>query len=176
MTAPFTGEVKMFGGPFSPVHWAMCTGQTVATNQFSELFALIGTAFGGDGRTSFTLPDMRGRIPVGQGTGPGLAPKAVGQSLGTEVDILSLSQLPYHSHVFTADSNDAVSDSGENQVFGSLTTNDAIYVNTFDKANAELMSKEAIADTGRGIAHSNIMPSTCLNFIICLTGIFPSRN
>ncbi|MBD3756388.1 MAG: phage tail protein, partial [Gammaproteobacteria bacterium] len=107
MSEPFVGEIRMFAGNFAPRGWAFCDGQLLAVSQNDALFSLLGTIYGGDGRTTFGLPDMRGRIPVHQGSGPGLSPRRLGSKSGAETETLTVNQMPSHTHFFLADKNPA---------------------------------------------------------------------
>src|SRR6266545_636382 len=100
MADPFIGEIRMFGGNFAPLGWAFCNGQLLAISQYDALFALIGTTYGGDGQTTFALPNLQGRIPIHMGTGGGLSPRTIGESSGTETVTLTVDQLPMHDHQF----------------------------------------------------------------------------
>lgn len=108
MSDPFVGEIRMFAGNFAPRQWAFCNGQLMAISQNDALFSLLGTIYGGDGRSSFGIPDMRGRIPMHWGTGPGLTPRPIGQKMGVESVALTANQIPSHSHTMQA-STDSVS-------------------------------------------------------------------
>lgn len=196
------GEIRMFGGNFAPRTWAFCEGQILAISQFDALFSIVGTTYGGDGRTTFALPDLRGRTAIGAGHGPGLSNRIAGQRLGTEVETLSINQLPHHTHVgsitapgYTASVKPQASSGGR----GVTTTNTPI--NNFpapspdgtniyaDTANAEMGESNVtinpdpaqpggvtILPAGGSNYHNNLQPTSVINYIICLTGIFPSRN
>lgn len=170
MTDPFIGEIRMFAGNFAPRSHAFCDGQLVAVTQNEALFSLLGTIYGGDGRTTFGLPDMRGRLPIHQGTGPGLTNRRIGAKLGTETATISAAQLPSHTHALQG-----VNAPGATQVpAGSLlaTPTGNLYA---AQAPDENMEAGAIGATGAGMAHANRMPSLCVNFIIALVGVYPSR-
>ena len=107
MSEPFIGEIRMFAGSFAPRGWALCDGQLLAVSQNDALFSLLGTIYGGDGRTTFGLPDMRGRIPIHFGSGPGLTPRTLGNKFGSEHETLITNQLPSHSHTLQANSQQA---------------------------------------------------------------------
>ena len=171
MAEPFIGEIRMFGGNFAPRNWAFCDGQLLAVSQHDALFSLLGTTYGGDGRTTFGLPDLRGRVPVHVGSGPGLSPRSWGQKSGIENVALSTSHLPAHNHTLPAyedfaDQKDptghvpAKADDGE-QNFCSVPADTALR-NT--------------ANTGSGQQHSNVQPFLCISYIIALYGVYPSRN
>lgn len=168
MSSPFTGEIRMFAGNFAPVGWALCQGQLMAIAENDALFTLLGTTYGGDGQTTFGLPDLRGRIPVHQG--PGFV---LGQLAGTESVTLNISQLPSHNHPAQATSAAGTQLSPANGVWAS-----GVSSNPYSAANppAASMSPSALAGTGGNQPHENLMPVLTINFIIALFGIFPSRN
>lgn len=171
MSEPFVGEITMFAGNFAPRGWAFCDGQLLAVSQNDALFSLLGTIYGGDGRTTFGLPDLRGRIPIHAGSGPGLTPRQLGSKSGEENVMLTVSEMPSHSHQLTAsaataDSRDPVPD----LVFATAQAD--TYVEDLTAAN---MNASAISSVGGGQSHSNLMPFTCIHFIIALFGIYPSR-
>ena len=172
MSEPFVGEIRMFAGNFAPQGWAFCDGQLLAVSQNDALFSLLGTTYGGDGRTTFGLPDMRGRIPNHAGTGPGLSPRPLGAKLGSERETLTVNQLPSHSHDMSA-STDAGSQSSSNGQF--LASSPNVRVFRPGGPNSNLLST-SVTNTGGSQSHNNIMPFLCVNFIIALVGIYPSRN
>ncbi len=175
MAESFIGEIRMFGGNFAPLHWGFCNGQLLTIVQNSALFSLLGTAYGGDGRSSFGIPDMRGRIPVHHGTGPGLTPLNVGARYGLEVVTLTVSQIPFHSHAFQASKDSASSSSPSGTVLGSVGSPDAIYTQTPSTSTGE-MNQDSVLNAGGTQSHSNMMGSQCVSFIISLAGTYPSRN
>jgi microcystin-dependent protein len=167
---PFIGTIVMFGGTFAPRNWAFCEGQLLSITQHQALFSIIGTTYGGDGRTTFALPDLRGRVPVHPGQGTGLSPRAPGQRFGEETVTLTTAQIPAHSHAAYGALVPAEDDKPWNNVLGEST----IYTG----ANSDLMelNPATIGTTGGGAAHDNIQPSLCVNFIIALYGAYPSRS
>jgi microcystin-dependent protein len=173
MSEPFVGEIRMFGGSFAPRSWALCDGQLLAVNQNDALFSLLGTTYGGDGRTTFGLPDLRGRIPLHAGSGPGLTPRSLGSRSGTESNTLNANQLPAHNHIFNGTTNPA----GDTSPAGNLPGT-AAGSNLYNNASANLVAMDAdmVATNGGGGSHNNVMPFLCVNFIIALFGIYPSRN
>ncbi|WP_020408657.1 phage tail protein [Hahella ganghwensis] len=175
MAESFIGEIRMFGGNFAPLHWGFCNGQLIAVTQNSALFSLIGAAYGGDGRSSFGIPDMRGRIPVHHGTGPGLTPLNVGNKYGVEEVTLTTSQIPSHSHPLQASKDSASSDSPTGMVLGSLVSPDAIYTMT-SSTSTGVMNENSVLNAGGTQSHSNMMGYQCVSFIISLAGSYPSRN
>ena len=172
MSEPFVGEIRMFAGTFAPRGWALCDGQLLAVSQNDALFSLFGTIYGGDGRTTFGLPDLRGRIPIHQGQGPGLSQRRLGQKGGTEVETLTLGETPVHSHRFQASSESADLASPQAAVPAQSALVDA-YIQ--DAASAGL-NASAIQNTGGSQSHNNLQPFVCINFIVALSGIYPPRD
>ena len=171
MSEPFVGEIRMFAGNFAPRGWAFCDGQLLAVSQNDALFSLLGTIYGGDGRTTFGLPDLRGRIPLHAGTGPGLSPRRLGSKAGDENETLTTNQLASHSHDWNANKLDATGGTPQGKVLAK-----AVGFRFWEPAapNTSLASS-TIAETGGGQPHTNLMPTLCVNFIIALFGIYPSR-
>ncbi|WP_414568798.1 phage tail protein [Nostoc sp. CCY 9925] len=179
MSDPYIGEIRMFGGNFAPVGWALCDGQLLPISGNDALFALIGTTYGGDGQTNFALPDLRGRAPIHQGTGTGLSPRNIGKPIGAEAVTLTTDQLPQHNHSLTANTNSnpgvitATDKSPVNNVPATGTLE--MYARPSDPLVS--MSANAIAPfVGGSQPHSNMQPFQAINFIIALEGIFPQRN
>ena len=171
MSEPFVGEIRMFAGNFAPRGWALCDGQLLAVSQNDALFSLLGTIYGGDGRTTFGLPDMRGRIPVHAGSGPGLSPRRLGEKRGVETVTLTVNQLPSHTHTMQASSNLGDAPGPAGRVLAKSTSMDA-YIN--DPPTTGL-GAGAISSIGESGAHTNLQPYSCVNYIIALFGIYPSR-
>lgn len=178
MSDYFLGEIRMFGGNFAIQNWAFCNGQLMSINQNTALFSLLGTTYGGNGIQTFALPDLQGRVPMGQGNGPGLTPRTIGEVGGTELVTLSINQIPLHSHTFSATASDAtISDVGSAVLTGKPTLLNAhLYAVPGTAGTPTMLAPTVVGLTGGNLAHDNIMPSLCLTFIIALTGIFPSRN
>jgi len=174
MSDPFIGEIKMFAGNFAPRSWALCDGQLVAVTQNEALFSLLGTIYGGDGRTTFGLPDMRGRIPLHQGQGPGLSNRRIGEKFGTENETLTTQQLPAHNHQFQASTNPADSGYPAANVVADTDTTLTYRKSIFDPDTP--FPANTISNSGSSQPHSNIMPFQCINFIIALFGVYPSRS
>lgn len=179
MAEPFLGEIRIFAGNFAPRNWAFCDGQLVPVSQNAALFSLVGTAYGGDGRTTFGLPDLRGRLPMHPGSGPGLTARRLGQKGGAESVMLSEAQLPKHTHNIGATNNpgDATTPGGNIPAATGEGTSEVpatkAYANTVP--NAELR-REIVRPAGGGEAHDNMPPFLCVNFIIALAGVLPSRS
>ena len=174
MSEPFIGEIRMFGGNFAPRGWALCDGQLLSIPQNDALFALLGTIYGGDGRTTFGLPDLRGRVPIHMGQGPGLSSRPIGQKAGDENATVSTAQLPAHSHAMAASSQAGTSASPAAAVPAAVGLT-ARYSAAGAAAGNE-MNTNAVSSAGGSQQHPNVQPFQCVNLIIALTGIFPSRN
>ena len=172
MSEPFVGEIRMFAGNFAPRGWALCDGQLLAVSQNDALFSLLGTVYGGDGRTTFGLPDMRGRIPIHAGTGPGLSPRPLGGKSGSERVTLTVNQLPTHNHTPIRASGDAADDVAPAGKTLGIASSD-LYIE--DDADTD-MNANAVTAVGGGQPIPNVMPFLCIHFIIALVGIYPSRH
>lgn len=175
MSQPFIGEIRMFGGNFAPRSWALCDGQTFSIAQNQALFSLIGTIYGGDGRTTFGLPDLRGRLPMSYGAGLGLTQRFIGQSLGINSVRLTRSEMPSHNHSINATTHIANATTPQYNVLGKEDEYN-IYVQNADSSKIQPMRSDVIQTTGGNIAHENRMPALTVNFIICLYGTYPSRS
>ena len=169
---PYLGYITMFAGNFAPRGWAFCDGQLLPIASNSALFSLLGTQFGGDGRTTFGLPDLRGRVPVHSGKGQGLTPRVQGEPGGQESVTLTQSQTPSHAHALLASTQEATDSSPEKRVLAA-SSKWAVYGGT---DATEPMDSNALTNAGGGQAHTNMMPYQCINFIIALQGIYPSRS
>lgn len=173
MSEPFVGEIRMFAGSFAPRGWAFCDGQLLAVSQNDALFSLLGTIYGGDGRTTFGLPDMRGRVPIHAGSGPGLSPRRLGAKAGAESVTLTVNQMPSHSHPLQASQNPATESRPTGNVTSSDTSADIYFTNSPAFTN---MSSSAVTNVGGSRKHTNLQPFLCINYIIALFGIYPSRH
>jgi microcystin-dependent protein len=184
MSEPYLGQIELFAFGFAPKGWALCAGQIMAINQNQALFALLGTTYGGNGQTTFALPDLRGRLPMGQGNGRGLTPRTIGEVGGEEAHTLSIAETPAHTHTFVALPNpnlatnvDAPTGAVLAQTTGQDKDGNTIPVNIYvpDSAPNQALAQTAIGSTG-GQPHANLMPYLTVNACIALVGIFPSRN
>lgn len=171
MSDCYVGEIRMFAGTFAPQDWAFCNGALLPIDGNETLFTLIGTTYGGDGQSTFGLPDLTGRIPVHGGQGPGLTNRAVGQSGGVESVTLSPDQIPAHTHALTGSTSPATSTSPTNAVWG--TWNDAQYSVAPPDT---LLAPDVLAPAGGSQPHDNMPPFVAVSFIIAMNGIFPSQN
>ena len=170
MSEPFIAEVRMFGGNFAPRGWAFCNGQLLALSQNTALFALIGTFYGGNGQTTFGLPDLQGRAPIHAGQGPGLTDRSIGEKAGAESVTLTTSQMPAHTHQLKATAA-ATTGTPSNAVALAPTSGARIY-----GPATNLAAMGASVSASGGQPHENRQPYLALNFIIALQGTFPSRN
>ncbi|MEC4750559.1 tail fiber protein [Methylomicrobium sp. Wu6] len=177
MAEAFLGEIRMVGFNYAPQGWALCDGQVLSISQNTALFALLGTTYGGNGQTTFALPDLRGRVPVHPGQGPGLSPYVLGQSSGVEAVSLNAAQIPAHSHPVAANSNSGGADSPIGNFPAAITDpNSGASINAFATTANGAMNPGVVGVTGGSQPHTNLQPSLCVNFIIALQGIFPSRS
>ena len=172
MSEPFVGEIKIFAGNFAPRGYALCDCQILLVSQNSALFSLLGTTYGGDGRTTFGLPDLRGRVPIHQGQGPGLSIRRIGVKGGAETATPNVNNLPIHSHVVQVSTAGGTQ---SNPQGGYLAASPNVRVYR-PQPPAIGMSADSLTSVGGSQNHSNVMPFQCVNFIIALAGIFPSRN
>lgn len=155
---------------FAPEGWQFCNGQLLSISEFDVLFNLIGTTYGGDGQTTFALPDLRGRVPIGMGTGPGLSPYPLGQMGGVENVTLTLSQIPSHTHVPMGAASVANTGSPTNAAWAMPR------VLLYSSSAPEVpMSMEALGSTGGGQPHDNLKPYLVMNYVIAIYGIYPSE-
>lgn len=167
MAQPYVGEVRIFAGNFAPAGWMFCEGQLLAISELETLFQLIGTTYGGDGQETFALPDLRGRIPLHQGSGFILA-----ETGGVEAVTLSVNQIPSHSHALLASSGTGSQASPKDGVFAGHRDH-KVFANT--QAPEGALSPNALNPTGGSQPHDNFPPYLCVNFIISLYGIYPSQ-
>lgn len=169
---PYLGEIRMFGGNFAPQGWALCNGQLLPISENDALFALIGTTYGGDGQTTFALPDLQGRVFIHQGTNPRTGTTYdMGEQSGTENVTLLTPQLPNHSHVVVGQKENGSAETPNGNYFAQSTN--ATYSTNAPNAT---MASGLVVPAGGGQPHDNMMPYLAVNFIIALQGIFPSQN
>ena len=174
----------MVGFDFAPRGWALCDGQLLPISQNSALFSLLGTTYGGDGRISFALPDLRGRVAIHQGTGPGLTHRVMGRKAGMENVTLNANTMPVHGHSaqaqMMATTSDAETDEPEGKFLAKASRGD-IYGDPGDPARLAEMASESVSVTvddnaGAGQPHENMQPCLVVNFVIALQGLYPSRS
>jgi microcystin-dependent protein len=162
----------MFAGNFAPQGWAFCDGQLLAVSQNDALFSLFGTIYGGDGRTTFGLPDLRGRVPIHAGQGPGLSQRRLGAKGGTETETVTANQMPSHSHTFRASADGGTDTNPEGEV---VAQSPALHLYR-EGSPAQALGDGAVSATGGGQSHTNLMPYLAIYFIVALVGIYPSRH
>ena len=170
MAQPFLSEIRLFSFNFPPRGWALCNGQLLPINQNQALFALLGTNYGGDGEVNFALPDLRGRVPIHEGTGPGLTPRLLGARIGAESVTLTEGQMPQHAHAQAAVASAATTTSPANTLPAQSAT--PIWRTG---AATPLSTGVASSPTGGSQPHPNMMPFLAINFCIALQGIFPPQ-
>jgi microcystin-dependent protein len=199
---PFIGQIIMFAGNFAPRDWAFCDGELLPISQNQSLYSILGTTYGGDGRTTFGLPDFRGRVPIGQGQGNGLTSRIMGEQIGIEDITLSTAQMPIHSHAakttisgssvtakLKASSEVGTTNVPLNNYLAKPSNIGLQSINMYDSSADIEMASDAIEidlsavtantttdDTGGNSAHNNIQPSLVMNYIICMNGVYPPRN
>ena len=173
MSEPFVGEIRMFGGNFAPRGWALCDGQLLSVSQNDALFALLGTIYGGDGRTTFALPDLRGRLALSEGRGPGLTTRTQGARGGSETETVAAANLPPHNHALNSGDTANVDFAGGH--YPGNTGDDHGYSLSGD-LDVQMGANTGPAGTATPQSHNNVMPFLCVNYIIALNGIFPSRS
>ncbi len=174
MSEPFIAEIRIFAGNFAPRSWAFCDGQLLPIAQNTALFSLIGTTYGGDGRTTTALPNLQGRAPMHPGRGPGLTARRIGQKTGVETVTLPEAQMPSHSHAFRADGSTG------GPLGGGANASDPVgnYLGASVKyhASGTNTNMTALTNTGGTQPHDNMQPYIAMNFIIALQGLYPSRS
>lgn len=175
MTEPYIGEIRMFGGNFAPAGWALCDGSILQVSANEALFSLLGTKYGGNGRTTFGLPDLRGRVPIHVGQGPGLTNRTIGAKGGGEDVTLTVNNLPSHIHAWQASGTAGNTSVPTGKVLATAPEEHPIYSD--NASSPGNMSSSAIASSGGNSSSvDNLMPYLAINFIIALVGLYPSRN
>lgn len=174
MAEPFIGQIVITGFNFAPRGYATCDGQVLSIAQYTALFSLLGTTYGGNGQTTFGLPDLRGRAAMNQGQGPGLTNRTIGESAGETAHTLTTAEMPIHNHMLMASSIAGSSLSPLGKYFAADATG---AIKTYSDANPDTtMNPNVIGLSGGNQPHSNMQPYLVINFSIALEGIFPSRN
>jgi microcystin-dependent protein len=176
MSTPYVGEIRLFGFSRVPNGWLSCDGSLQSISEHDVLFTLIGTTYGGDGQTTFALPDLRGQVPLHNGTGPGRTPRVIGESGGSENVTLVPGQLPAHSHSFSATSLSATATAPGSTVEPGAIAGDTMYVTDLTGATAVAMSPSSVSAAGGSQPHDNLMPTLTVQFCIAWAGIFPPQN
>ena len=175
MSNPFVGEIRIFAGNFAPVGWAECDGQLLPISQNTALFSLLGTQFGGDGKSNFALPDLQDSVPVGQGQGPGLSDRFIGEVGGAADVTLIQPEMPLHNHPIQGNTVSDHTAPDPTVLWGSLPGRNPPPL--YQSGNPDVtMSPLALSVTGASFPHNNLQPLLVLNFIIAMQGVFPSRS
>jgi microcystin-dependent protein len=174
MSDPFVAEIRIFPFNFPPKGWAFCDGQLLPISQNTALFSLLGTFYGGDGKSTFALPDLQGSAPMQPGQGQGLSQRFLGEQSGTETVTLLVSEIPLHTHTLRGTVEDATQGSLTADVILAQTVNGNLYQTTTN-ANIVQMAPQALAPAGGSLPHNNMQPYLTLNFCIALQGVFPPR-
>ncbi len=171
---PFIGEIRMFAGNYAPSNWAFCDGSLLAIRQATALFSLLGTAFGGNGTTTFGLPNLQGRAAMGWGNGPGLTPRNIGETGGAATVTLNSTQNGQHNHAVNCSETTATTSVPTGNIVGGTFTTFSIFVPTPD-TNTVNMNAQSIGFAGGGQPHNNLQPFLAMSYIIALQGVFPTR-
>jgi len=177
MSNPYLGEIRPFAGNFAPRSWAFCAGQLLSIAQNNALFALLGTTYGGDGQVTFGLPDLRGRLALGIGQGPGLTNRVLGETGGAETVTITIATLPQHIHLAIASGIEATNPKPTGLVPAAPLSNGKFYLPpNVGTQTPQVFPNDTIQNAGGSQPHDNIMPTTAISYIISLEGIFPSQN
>lgn len=172
----FIGQIMMFGGNFAPRSWAFCDGQLLPIANYSALFSILGTTYGGDGRTTFGLPDLRGRVPVHAGSGPGLPSVRLGQKGGQPAVVLTTNQMPAHAHSAVIAATSPLPRGGDTSPDPTSAYNAQGGVYAMEKNATMAADSVSVGQTGGNQSHDNMQPYQVVSYIIALEGIFPSRS
>lgn len=176
MSEPYTGEVRLFGGTFAPYGWLDCDGRLYNIADYDTLYALIGTAYGGDGETTFGVPDLRGRVPLHIGPRPGGSNYALGQIGGTEQITLQSPQMPAHTHLANAAATGQVA-SPANAIFATVQSDQqGVRIYSTNTTTTTQLNPASVSAAGGSQPHENMQPFLTIRYIICYLGYFPSRN
>jgi microcystin-dependent protein len=179
MSQPFLGQLMLVPYNFAPQGWAFCEGQTLPISQNTALFSLLGTTYGGNGTSTFQLPNLQGCVPVGQGQGPSLSPYDLGETAGSSSVTVLTSQMPAHTHIIPAAAaagHEATPGTGYALGSGSRGTVPAYVTPAIQTEHPVTMSANLCGDVGGSQPHNNLMPYVVMNYIIALTGIYPARS
>lgn len=176
MSNPYVGEIRLLGFNFAPVGWFPCDGRLLSIAEYEVLFVLIGTTYGGDGVTTFGLPDLRGRIPVHQGQGPGLSTYVIGQKAGTETVTLISNQMPAHTHQAVATTAAATTGTPGPTLLPGTVSGQTMYVTDTSGGTPFTLAPQSMTPAGNTLPHENCMPTLTVGFCIAWAGIFPSQN
>jgi microcystin-dependent protein len=175
MSSPFLAEIRIFAGNFAPTGWALCNGQLMPISQNTALFSLLGTTYGGDGKSTFALPNLQGSAPLQAGQGPGLSLRDLGELGGEQNVTLLQTEMPSHNHTVVAAAGAGVADPTNNAWASGAKGFGNVYSPSVAGSNVQ-MSPFSTSITGGNLPHNNMMPYLCLTFIIALQGVFPPRS
>lgn len=176
MSEPYIGEIRLFGFSRTPIGWQTCDGSLLSIAEYDALFVLIGTTYGGDGVNTFAVPDLRGRVPIHQGQGPGLSPYVIGQKAGTENVTLIGTQMPAHTHTMIATTAAATSRTPGTTLLPGAISGDTLYVSDVAGAAPIGMAPVSTSLAGGTLPHDNTMPTLTVQYCISLYGVFPSQS
>ncbi|HUD40843.1 MAG TPA: tail fiber protein [Dokdonella sp.] len=176
MSQPYIGEIRLFGFSRTPVGWQSCDGSLLSIAQNDALFVLLGTTYGGDGINTFAVPDLRGRVPIHQGQGPGLSPYVIGQKSGSENVTVLGTQMPAHTHTMIATPAAATARTPGTSLLPGAISGDTLYVSDVGGATPIGMAPASTSSTGGTQPHDNTMPTLTVQYCISLYGIFPSQS
>jgi microcystin-dependent protein len=185
MASPYLGQIESFPYGFAPKNWAFCAGQLLSIQQNTALFSLLGTTYGGNGIQTFALPDLRGRVAMGQGNGPGLTPRSIGESFGEVNHTIIYTEMPMHTHTLNTASNSSTANNTDTpsttvvlgNATGTMGNSGTLTVTPYAATNPNVtMAPTAIGVSGGSQPHNNMMPYLGMQFCIALSGIFPSRS
>lgn len=176
MADQYVAEIRVFGFNFAPTGWAMCNGQILSISQNTALFSLLGTNYGGNGQSTFALPDLQGRAPMQEGQGPGLSQRFLGETGGSETTSLILSEMPNHTHNAIGSNGDGLNPSPEGNVWAGPGADRNLVLYSSSNATPVQMNPAALSPVGGSQPHNNLMPYLTLNFCIALQGVFPPRS
>ncbi len=176
MSEPYVGEIRMFGAPWAPVNWVLCDGRALPIAEYEALFSLVGTTYGGDGVNTFNVPDLRGRIPIGQGTGPGLSPRVIGATPGSATVTLTQAQMPSHNHALLAlAAAPTATAPGPSVALAEIPASGGTLYTQTATATTALAAASVAAAGDAPVPYDNLMPSLCVNYIIAVNGLYPSQ-
>jgi len=176
MSTPYVGEIRMFGFNRMPTGWQACNGSLLPISQYDVLFALIGTTYGGDGQNTFGVPDLRGRLPIHQGQGPGLSNYVIGQVAGTETVSLNAQQMSSHIHTVLATTAAATTGNISNTVIPGAVSGETLYATDITGGAPFTTASSSMTPAGNSQPHSNIMPTLTVQYCIAVEGIFPQQS
>jgi microcystin-dependent protein len=173
MADPFVAEIRMFGFNFAPTGWAQCNGQLLPISQNTALFSLLGTFYGGDGKSTFALPNLQGSVPLHQGQGQGLSERFLGEQSGSQFVTLLQSEIPFHTHVLQANAAPATLNAPDTGRALARSSGGNVYKS--GSAPNKQMAVQELSPAGGSLPHNNMMPYLVVNFCIALQGVFPAR-